>query len=928
MAMASKTHSTFDAHDIKLAAAGRWEEILINVGGIDLRHLHNRHSEGPCPKCSPDDPASTRFRFIDPEQGALYCSHCFSHDNGDGIAAIRWLLDCSFPEALNLIGEHLGIAPNPFKQQRPSRSIASPGAGAASTSTAERQKPEKISDPTKTLTFHPEHDAEYRQQFADSKGGDITTEALLQAGAVAATHTWYRQKFEVLAFPIYGERLAAAPPIGYVLTRPDGNLIPCGKKGSQTQERYKNATGGDGRGVLLSRPFVTPEEFRTAGANAIWKTEGVSDFCALLSKIETANATNANAAAGQTVITNPTGASGKPPSWLGNLVRGLSVNIVHDIDEAGQAGAMWKEPAQSNQKLRPGWAPLLAASPATVRNIVLPLPQDLSEGKDLRDWFAADPANNSLDQLQQLADASAIVSPAKEGESKYPKNWHITFDPRDHTEFARIAIDNYERSGKALRTWKGTYWKFKGRKWESRDKANISDRITKVVEQVTADYRDACMESGIEPTEARPGKRFIGDVIGSINSRIYLPDGITLDSWLTESEDGEVTSEPRQMIAFKNGILDIDKFQEFKAPANFRDLSSSQLLALLRKSKCFIEHTPQWFSQVVLPYDFDPRATCPKWLQFITDAMEGDIERMKLLQEWIGYNLIFSTDHQAFLCLYGVGGNGKSTFFAGMRAAIGDDNVSSLSVDELADKYKPQQTLGKRTNIAPENVQLTKEAIQILKMFSSGDSMIFEEKYRPAFKATPTARITLSLNERPRIADKSDAFWRRAIIVPFFKKIASGERVFGMDKPEWWMKQGEAPGIFLWAFSGLLRLKKQGAFTQPAACEKIESEWRLGSDPVYAFVKERLQFSEKSYIPTTDLYETFQDYCKEMGNIHIPQQQKLVDRIESEFPGAEKKRRRIFSDENPRTLIENISWIENFEPVFQKLDFLCCTCAG
>lgn len=50
--------------------------------------------------------------MIDAEAGALLCNQCFDHDNGDGIAALRWLWGWTFPEAVNALAEYLGQSPH------------------------------------------------------------------------------------------------------------------------------------------------------------------------------------------------------------------------------------------------------------------------------------------------------------------------------------------------------------------------------------------------------------------------------------------------------------------------------------------------------------------------------------------------------------------------------------------------------------------------------------------------------------------------------------------------------------------------------------------------------------------------------------------------------------------------------------------------
>ena len=93
---------------VKCVALGREAEILRNVGGIDAELLDGRHH--PCPKCGGHD----RFRLIDATTGGVFCNQCFREKNRDYIDAVRWMQDCTFSEAVQMIGEYLGVRSSGF----------------------------------------------------------------------------------------------------------------------------------------------------------------------------------------------------------------------------------------------------------------------------------------------------------------------------------------------------------------------------------------------------------------------------------------------------------------------------------------------------------------------------------------------------------------------------------------------------------------------------------------------------------------------------------------------------------------------------------------------------------------------------------------------------------------------------------------------
>jgi putative DNA primase/helicase len=177
-------------------------------------------------------------------------------------------------------------------------------------------------------------------------------------------------------------------------------------------------------------------------------------------------------------------------------------------------------------------------------------------------------------------------------------------------------------------------------------------------------------------------------------------------------------------IAFRNGLFDVD---------------TGKLLP----------HTPNWFSTSCLPYDYDPKADCPVWKGVVGRILENDPQRIAVLQEWFGNNLVFDTTHQRFLVLSGEGDNGKSVICLVLQEMLGRENVSNLSLESLHARFYPISTLGKLANVSTEIGELDKTAEGTLKAYVSGEPMAMEQKGKPVFMAIPTARLTFATNNVP-----------------------------------------------------------------------------------------------------------------------------------------------------------------------------------
>ena len=100
----------FDVSEVKQTAARRWGDILLTVTSIDGDRLSGKNQA--CPQCGGTDRFQATKNFA--ETGGLFCRHCHNGDTtpkaGDGLAAVQWLNGCTFPEALRLVADAIGLS--------------------------------------------------------------------------------------------------------------------------------------------------------------------------------------------------------------------------------------------------------------------------------------------------------------------------------------------------------------------------------------------------------------------------------------------------------------------------------------------------------------------------------------------------------------------------------------------------------------------------------------------------------------------------------------------------------------------------------------------------------------------------------------------------------------------------------------------------
>ena len=228
--------------------------------------------------------------------------------------------------------------------------------------------------------------------------------------------------------------------------------------------------------------------------------------------------------------------------------------------------------------------------------------------------------------------------------------------------------------------------------------------------------------------------------------------------------------------------------------------------------------------------------------------------------------LLPNTDQQKFLVLEGEGSNGKSVYSAGISAMLGLDNVSNVSLECFSGRFDLSDTLGKLANIVGDVGEIDKVSEGRLKSFTSGDRMFFDRKGIRGVTTIPTARLMMACNNRPRFSDRSQGIWRRMLLVPWRIEIPESERIIGMDKPDWWLRSGELPGMFNWAVHGLARLRQQKCFTSAAVSTEALGDYQKETNPAKAFLAENFREASKDHsIATTELYGLYKRWCSENG---------------------------------------------------------------
>ena len=317
------------------------------------------------------------------------------------------------------------------------------------------------------------------------------------------------------------------------------------------------------------------------------------------------------------------------------------------------------------------------------------------------------------------------------------------------------------------------------------------------------------------------------------------------------------------LILLQNGILDI---------------TTNELLP----------HTREYFSTNILPYDYDPAATCPRWDAFLRSTFEGDQERIDFVEEWLGYMMVRDYSYQKIAMFIGVQRSGKTTISNVAKLLVGATNYAGIGLETFANDGTLESTLDKTVLWVNDAGSISgpnrSRIVDQLKTISGNGDISCGRKYKSAFSGRVPGRISITCNNVLAFNDDSGALAGRFVICPFNKSF------FGVEDPTLERDlANELPGIANRCITALRRLRDRGRFQEPsiAATERESITYRYS--PVLAFINDECVTAPEQRVHGDQLYARYKMWCMRNGAKAIPQRG-FVDAIRSSTRGKTEKK--------------------------------------
>lgn len=292
------------------------------------------------------------------------------------------------------------------------------------------------------------------------------------------------------------------------------------------------------------------------------------------------------------------------------------------------------------------------------------------------------------------------------------------------------------------------------------------------------------------------------------------------------------------LIAFKNGVYNIenDKFTDF---------------------------SPDYIITNKINWNYNPASESELAENVLKKLSCNDEKIEALLKEVIGYCFYRYNELGKAFILTGDKSNGKSTFLDMISYLLGAENISSLDLAELGERFKTAELFGKLANIGDDIKGDFIPDLAIFKKLVTGDRVNVERKGLNPFEFNNYSKMLFSANKIPRVKDETGAVLRRLIIVPFNAKFDKNDKDYD-PYIKYKLRSSEVMEyLILEGLKGLKSVLENKGFTISEKVDAELQEFDEMNNPILMYVQDYSDDIVNN--STNEVYLSYTSYCRESG---------------------------------------------------------------
>ena len=402
--------------------------------------------------------------------------------------------------------------------------------------------------------------------------------------------------------------------------------------------------------------------------------------------------------------------------------------------------------------------------------------------------------------------------------------------PGDPMAVAREFVRREYGEPLTLRHWRGGWWSWRGSHWVEREVRAVLRDAYAFIEKAVYLAKDGD-EFVLAPWQ--PNRHKIANLLEALAAITHLDETVNQPGWLDGRQD--------RVVAVANGLLDLD-------------------------SRRLLPHSPYYFNQTAVPFEYDPYAPPPsRWLHFLGELWPDDPDSIAALQEFFGYVISGRLDLHKILLIVGPTRGGKGTIARILGKLIGPANVAGPTLSSLNGDFGLAPLLGKPLAVISDArldaSRDTSVVVERLLAISGEDTITVNRKYREQWTGKLPTRFLVISNELPRLGDASATIANRFVVLLLHKSWL-GQEDHGLEPA----LTAELTGILNWALEGLDRLTAQDRFTRPASTDEAIIALQDLASPVAAFVREQCVTGPSYEVAIDTIYGRWKEWAEANGN--------------------------------------------------------------
>lgn len=292
------------------------------------------------------------------------------------------------------------------------------------------------------------------------------------------------------------------------------------------------------------------------------------------------------------------------------------------------------------------------------------------------------------------------------------------------------------------------------------------------------------------------------------------------------------------LIAFKNGVYNIENGE-------------------------FTDFSPDYIITNKINWNYNP-ASESKLAENTLKKLSCNDEKIEaLLKEVVGYCFYRYNELGKAFILTGDKSNGKSTFLDMISYLLGAENISSLDLAELGERFKTAELFGKLANIGDDIKGDFIPDLAIFKKLVTGDRVNVERKGLNPFEFNNYSKMLFSANKIPRVKDETGAVLRRLIIVPFNAKFSKDDKDYD-PYIKYKLRSSEVMEyLILEGLKGLKSVLENKGFTISEKVDAELQEFDEMNNPILMYVQDYADDIVNN--STNEVYLSYTSYCRESG---------------------------------------------------------------